>query len=406
MTIRAGLARLSRARSMQRSDRMERWRRKTKLPLIVDAIGLHVTASGARRLLDAAGPAPDGVTERLVGEPAIRSRRLHYATGIEVILHDEIVVAVTLHARDATVELSAWIPGASPNATLEELVTAIGAPRGFAGFGQPYFTLGPVYATADFAGNRGWNEPGNLVGITVVATKPGLGCRPDDDDCIACAEVLVRDHGAVDVNATVRALGDAVSAGILVEDLHWVRLSDLVPLHASRLMPRVECQLRCTRCHRIVCFALVRDSGPRFEYCAMDEARRHPLEAIPAVELWGDEERIAADQEALHYVDHEPGAWFLVRRKDALFLDARYVVSSMVDASALVRLDAADVEAYRTDGRSYLSELARSIHDGSPHRETSPFYARNLFGGSDGKQWRDAVATAIVNHTWLAQQRR
>ncbi|MGW8484401.1 hypothetical protein ACWGJP_14810 [Microbacterium sp. NPDC055903] len=378
------------------------------MPLIVAAVSLHVTDPAVRRLLDAAGTAPPTIRERLIGEPSVHSRRLRYPTGVEVILNDEIVAAVTLHvaSTDAAVELSAWIPGIDRDATLKDLVTAIGAPRSFAGFGQPFLTLDAAYVCADFADDRGWNEPGNLVGVTVVATKPGLSCRPDDDDCTACAELLVRDEGAVDVDATVGALAKAVSAGALVEDLHWVRLSDLLPLHASRLMPRVECQLRCTRCRRILCFALVRDGGPRFEYCAMDEARRHPLEAIPAVELWGDEARIAADQDALHYVDHEPGAWFLVRRRDELFLDARYIVSSMVDDSALVRLDASEIEAYRADGRSYVSGLARSIHDGSPHREDSPFYGRNLFRGSEGKQWRDAVAAAIVNHTWLAQQRR
>ena len=107
----------------------------------------------------------------------------------------------------------------------------------------------------------------------------------------------------------------------------------------------------------------------------------------------------------MHYVDHEPGAWFLVEQQGALYLQARYVETSMVDDSALIRLDDHEVDAYLSDGHASISELARRIHDGSPHLEKSPYYERNLYRGADGRTHRDAVAAAIVNHTWIAQQR-
>ena len=107
----------------------------------------------------------------------------------------------------------------------------------------------------------------------------------------------------------------------------------------------------------------------------------------------------------MHYVDHEPGRWFLVEQAGQLFLDARYVVTNMVDDSALLQLDAAEAAQYRTVGRAFLADLAERIHDGSPHREESPFFARDLKRGPDGAAYREAVSKAIVNHTWLARQR-
>lgn len=76
----------------------------------------------------------------------------------------------------------------------------------------------------------------------------------------------------------------------------------------------------------------------------------------------------------MHYVDHEPGRWFLVKQGDQLYLDARYVVSDMVDDSALIALDDAETERYRSTGRAFLADLAERIHNGSPHREASPSF--------------------------------
>ena len=108
----------------------------------------------------------------------------------------------------------------------------------------------------------------------------------------------------------------------------------------------------------------------------------------------------------MEYVDHEPGAWFLVADGGRLFLDARYSYSALIDDSALVRLGESEVAAYRAGGREYLSDLARGIHHSAPYREDSAYFARDLYRGTDGAALRAAVGEAIADHTWAAEQRR
>jgi hypothetical protein len=380
---------------------VKRWRTSTRLPEILDALRLSEEDPAVRGLAGAFGGEPAEVRERLVGEPARRSRRLVFASGGEIILHDDVVAAVVLHVAGG-LDLPTWIDGAGNDATLDDLKKAIGANPHFAGLGTPYFTLDGGYARAGFRDNRGWKDAGNLLSVTVTVDQPGLACRPEDDDCPACADLLVRG----DVDGTTDALAAALAAGVLTEDAHWVRLADLRPLHASGLMARVESQLTCTACGRIICFTLYRDAAPTFEYHVLNDARRHPMEAIPPVEQWGDEARIAVERDAMHYVDHEPGAWFLVEQQGAPYLDLRYTVNQMVDDSALIRLDESELAAYRTGGHDYLSQLAQRVRDSAPYSEKSPYYERDLRRGPDGKAYRDAVSAAIVNHTWLARQRR
>ncbi len=384
---------------------MERWRTSTRLPVVLAALGRSEGDPAVRRLADAFGGDPAEVGERLVGVPARRSRRVRFASGGEIVLHDDVVVAVLLHLVHG-LDLSEWFTGVGNDATLDDLAQAIGDRPHFAGLGTPYFTLDGGYARAAFRDDRGWKDAGNLVGIIVTADKPGLTCRPEDDDCPACADLLVRGQdGGVDVAATTDALAAALAAGHLTEDTHWVKLADLRPLHASGLVARVESQLTCTTCRRIICFTLFRDAAPTFGYHAMNDAWQRPLEAIPPVEQWGDAARIAADRDAMHYVDHEPGAWFLVEQQGTLYLDARYSYSAVVDDSALVRLDESELAAYRAGGHDYLSELATRIHDSGPYQQESPYHRRDLYRGPDGKEFRAAVSAAIVNHTWLARQR-
>ncbi|SDD77533.1 hypothetical protein SAMN05216270_107173 [Glycomyces harbinensis] len=382
--------------------------------MILEALCLSEEDPAVRRLAGAFGGGPATVRERLVGEPARRSRRLRFASGGEIIVHDAAVVAVLLHLAPTPgaprgLDLSDWIDGADNDATLDDLKKALEAPRHFAGMGTPYFTLDGGYARADFKDRRGWNDAGNLLGITVTVEQPGLACGPDDDDCPACADLLVRTSGSgggVDVDATADALTAALTAGLLTEDAHWVKLADLRPLHASGLMERVECQLTCTACRRIICFTLFRDSSATFGYHVLNDAMRRPLEAIPPVEQWGEEARIAQEDDAMRYVDHEPGAWFLVEKQGGLFLDARYSYNTMLDDSALIRLDETELKSYRARGRDAISALAKRLADNAPYKEESPFHQRDLFRGPGGKQYREAVTAAIVNHTWLAQQRR
>ena len=108
----------------------------------------------------------------------------------------------------------------------------------------------------------------------------------------------------------------------------------------------------------------------------------------------------------MDYVDHEPGAWFLVEEDGILYLDARYSYSALIDDSALIRLSDAEVAAYRAGGRDVLAELARSIHHSAPYRSESKYFARDLYRGPDGPVFRDAVSAAIADHTWAAEERR
>lgn len=358
-----------------------------------------------RLLADAFGGAPAEVRERLVGEPARRSRRLVFAAGGEIILHDDAVAAVLLHVTSSGLDLSEWL-AVGNDATLGDLEQVVGARPSFEGFGRPYFPLDGGYARVAFKDNRGWKDPGNLIGITVAAGKPGLVCRPEDDDCPTCGDLLVRGGDGVDVDGTVDALTTALTAGLLAEDTHWVRLADLRPLHVSGLMARAESQLKCTACRRIICFTLYRDAAPTFGYHSLDSAMRRPLAAIPPVEQWGDEARIAAARDAMRYVDHKPGGWFLVEQQGSFYLQARYSYSAVIDDSALIRLDESEIEAYRAGGHDYLSALAMRIHNSAPYTEKSPYHSRDLFRGPEAKAYREAVGAAIVNHTWIAQQRR
>ena len=108
----------------------------------------------------------------------------------------------------------------------------------------------------------------------------------------------------------------------------------------------------------------------------------------------------------MHYVDHEPGSWFLVEQDGALFLDARFSYSGVIDDSVLVRLDATELAGYRNGGHAYLTALAERIHNSGPFRPTSPFHDRDLYRREGGRALRDAVSAAIVDHTWRAEQRR
>ena len=375
--------------------------------MILDALTLSEQDAPVRSLVDAFGSDVVAIAERRIGEPAYLSRRLAFASGGEIILHDDSVVAVVLHLSPTAFDLSDWIFDVDNSATLDELQKAMGSAPHFAGIGTPYFTVGGGYVRANFRDKRGWKDAGNLLSLTFTVDKPGLSCRPEDDNCPACSELLIRNaNGKLDVDGTVESLAAALAVGSLTEDAHWVKLADLQPLHASALMARVETQLTCTTCRRIICFTLFRDASPTFEYLVTNDAMRHPLEPIPPVEQWGDADRLALDRDAMHYVDHEPAMWFLVRQGDALYLDARYSYSAMIDDSALILLNDSELADFRSGGHDAITRLARRIHNSAPYREESPYYLRNLYRGDGGQEHRKAVGAAIVNHTWLAQQRK
>lgn len=123
------------------------------------------------------------------------------------------------------------------------------------------------------------------------------------------------------------------------------------------------------------------------------------------LEARGQADGSPAAQDGLRYLDHEPSVWFLLGQGDDLYLDARYSYSALIDDSALIRLDESEVAAYRAGGHDYLTRLARQIHMSAPYTKESPYHDRDLHRRPDGPT-RDEVSAAIINHTWLAEQRK
>ncbi|QSR25314.1 hypothetical protein CFH99_06720 [Nocardioides aromaticivorans] len=395
---------------------MQPWATRSRLPLLVDALGGTEADDAVRRLLHAFGDDPVHVTEHRVGVPATEVRRLRFASGGEIVLQDGAVLAVILHAKPPSdgagaVDLSTWVDGLTNAATLKQVETAFGLKAQFSGFRSPYFKVGAGFAQLRFgdAGDKGsWKEPEHLVSIVVTAGQPGRVRPPDADECPACSTLpAIDEQGGLDLAATLERLRTAVAAEQVKQDPAWVPLDDLEELHASGLMRLVESQLTCRTCHRVICLTLHRDGPPTFGYHGPNEARERPMERIPPVEQWASRARQEQAREAMQYVDHRPGGWFLVRQGDALYLDARYSYSAMIDDSALIELGAVEREDYRKRGHQYLDELAERIHMSAPYQPESPYHARDLYrrGDGTGRDFRAEVGAAISNHTWLAEQR-
>lgn len=407
---------MRRRRRRRRADngRVKRWRKRDRLPLILDALSLSENSQAVRSLADAFGGEPVDVRERRIGEPGYLSKRLKFASGGELILQDDALCAVLLHltAMSTTpsgIDLSEWLGRASNKATLDDLKQILPSTYRFTGKGDWYFPLDGGYARFSFDRERGWKNPGSLQRVVLTVEQPGLECNPEDDDCPTCSGILVRKRASdtgIDIEETISKLAATIEAGLLAESVYWVKLSDLQPLHASGLMERVESQFTCTTCKRVLCLTMYRDAPATFQYASMNEARMHPLEAIPPVQQWGDEARIAEARDAMHCIDHRPGGWFLLEQHDVLYLDARYSSGPVIDGSVLIRLNESEVDAYQGGGHEYISQLATRIDRSSPYRDTSPYYERNLYRGEQAKQYGKAVGEATVNLTYIARQRQ
>ena len=227
-----------------------------------------------------------------------------------------------------------------------------------------------------------------------------------DSFCGTCGDLLVRRAAGVDVDATVDALTAARDAQLLREGRSVVPLADLRLLHSSGLMERVESHLECTSCRRTSCLTLYREAAPTFVHLTYDEAMRRPLEAIPPVEQWGDAARVAAAADAMRYVDHRPGSWFLAEHESGWYFESRYNRSRMVDGSCLIRLDPSEVEGYRAGGREYLTLLAGRIDDSQPWTDESHYGRRHLAltAEPEATRLRADFDAAVANHRWTAQQ--
>ncbi|WP_147918134.1 hypothetical protein [Ruania zhangjianzhongii] len=393
---------------------MKRRRRHGWLPVILNALGQPETSTAVGELVDAFELPPVEIWEKTAGAPVRQVRRLLFDSGGEIVLHNDAVAAVLLHllpTGNATrgVHLAHWIAGSRNDASLDDLAKALRSPARTAPEAMPYFSVDGGYLQPTFKPGHPWRKKGGLLRVTITPTNPGRTALPKDDDCPTCRRLLVRNddfRGGVDVDATIRELTSNQAVGLLTEDATRVRLADLRPLYDSGLMERVESQLTCKSCKRIICFTLARDSAPTFDYYTWSAAVMRPRDPIPPVEQWGDAARIVQAEDELHYVDHARSGWFLLSRRADLYLDARYSYSGIIDDSVLIRLDESECEAYRTGGRDYLSDLAMRMHNSSPFQEKSPYYARDLYRGPDGTRYRREVSAAVADHTWMAERRR
>lgn len=390
-----------------------RWRRRGQLPVILRALGQPEESTAAGELVEVLGPQPAETWERSVGAPVRRVRRLLFASGSDILFSNNALVAVVLllQPKGAArgVQVADWIPGTRNDASLDDLTKALGRPVRTTPHPGTHFELDGGYLQPHFNPlDSPWRR-GGLQRITITSTNPAVNAMPKDADCATCNELLVRsddEPDGLDVDATIGALSSALAAGVLTESPDRVRIADLRPLHDSGLMDRVECQLTCSTCRRVLCFTLLRDDAPTFDYYVWGDALIRPREPIPPVEQWGDAARIAQARRALQYVDHKPGGWFLLQRGEDLYLDARYSSSGFIDSSALIRLDEAELAAYQASGRDYLSDLAMRIHHNGPFRKESPYFARDLYRGPDRERYAREVSSAVADHTWIAQQRR
>ncbi|WP_417508144.1 hypothetical protein [Microbacterium sp.] len=379
-----------------------------RMQMILDALCLGQHDTQVRQLIDAFGGEPVEAREYRFGEPQVFSRHLRFESGGEIVLHDGAVVAVILHVTATPfaprgLDVAEWIDGVDNDATFEDFKTIFGSSWHFTD-GDRCFTLDSGFMLPEFK-EYGGSAAGDLRRVLFTVDDPKADCRPADEDCSVCRDLIRRtSDGSFDLDDTVDALIAAVDAGSLKEEARCVPLADLRPLHASALLALVESQATCTACHRVACVTLHRDSAPTFGHYPADAARRRPLEAIPPIEQWADDARIAAARDAMRYVDHEPASWFLVERPDGLYLDARYAINTMVDDSALVLLDESEQQQYRKRGHDYITELARRIERSHPYEETSPFYSRDLYRRPGGRgKYSAEVRAAIANYTWLAQ---
>lgn len=81
----------------------------------------------------------------------------------------------------------------------------------------------------------------------------------------------------------------------------------------------------------------------------------------------------------MRVLDEEPYGWFLLEEDGHLYLYA-LCSHSFVDYLFLMKLDDAELAAFREKGRSYLSDLAYRVHYSAPgvRGTKSPYRDRGL----------------------------
>ena len=147
-------------------------RTRDRLPLILGALGLTEHDAAVQTLIGLFGGVPVDVRERVIGEPAVASRRLKFDSGGEIYLHDGGVVAVILHVAPTPgasegLDLSDWIRGLDNDSTLDEFKRVFGNTWRFGDHGARYFTVDGGYVRRT---TKGYPE-------TLLRVRNGAGVR-------------------------------------------------------------------------------------------------------------------------------------------------------------------------------------------------------------------------------------
>ncbi|MET9921952.1 hypothetical protein ABZZ04_33515 [Streptomyces sp. NPDC006435] len=367
-----------------------------------DALLMAEHDDAVRRVIDLLGSNPV-ISEFEVGAPAHHDRYLTFGSGGEIMLRDGVVTAVLFHVRPGETAPSGFtglgtlIPGLSRDASKSQVEEALGKPiTGRTGPSSTH-SIGHGFVKVFYDGWAPKDEPGHLKLIQMTAEDTYAGTDPADERCPGCAGTLIRAAsapGGVDVDATIAVLRAGVAVGRLRRAHNRVALDDMLRLHGSGLMERVETRLRCTICHRNIFFALHRDADPTFEYVSLDDASRRTPERVPPVEQWGDAARIAREAQRPERIATDGNSWVLYAVGEQLFLNARCWYSA-VDGSRLIRMDAAETRQYERDGEAYLSRLQEAINRTWTSSE-DPWRSRDLTlsGMSDEEAIEASLAAA------------
>lgn len=99
-------------------------------------------------------------------------------------------------------------------------------------------------------------------------------------------------------------------------------------------------------------------------------------------------------------IDHDPQAWFLLRDKDALYLDVNCNHSAF-GYSWMIELNEDELNRYASEGRAFLNQLAQSIQYSAPIviGSTSPYKNRDV-----SKEHSVATVEAVQQWNEEAQQ--
>ena len=99
----------------------------------------------------------------------------------------------------------------------------------------------------------------------------------------------------------------------------------------------------------------------------------------------------------MQVVDHEPGAWFLFKESNTLFLDVHCNYRA-VGYSIMIQLRAQEESEYSQKGHAYLNSLAQAVQDSGPRqgyqlRDVTACYSKAAMAALN--EWRKDIPREI-----------